>query len=294
MKKNKRIVILSILVLIVATIFIGGIFSKSSESVKATIITRSGETEQLSKRELKEIYNENEAKFEKSYLGAEISFVGTVSKVEYDFFEQLGSGRTSMDAIILKEGFKVYLPHDLYDMTEFSKGDKVYVCSNIYSAFSGNYIDLRGTGGSIGFNETSLKTTIIKNVTGKSEEEINDIKETIVAKKDLYAALEMAEDKLDFINKYAGNTSASGSRKFADEFLNEFKTCLDKTFNFELIGKEIPDIKLQVENIKSNNTSIYNMLVDMGNTNSAANVPTIKNNARDNLRTVQELMKKLK
>ena len=292
MKKNKKLIIfLGILVLIIVAIF----FSKlNNVDTIATIITRNGETEQLTKKELINIHNENEAKFDKNYLGAEISFIGTVSKVEYDFLEQMGSSRSSRDAIILKEGYKVYLPHDLYDMTEFSKGDKVFVCSNIFSIISGTSIELRGTGGSIGYNETSLKTTIIKNVTGKSEEEISDIKETITAKKDLYSALEMAEDKLNFITKYAGNVAPSGSRKFADEFLNEFNTCLEKTYNYDLIATEIPDIKGQVENIKNNNVQIYNLLVDMGNTNSDANVSTIKSNARDNLRTVQELMKKLK
>lgn len=147
--------------------------SKKIDTSKATIVNNQGEVEELSSKELKKIYDENQANFKKNYAGAYIVFIGTVEKVRNGFMEN-GSTIT-LDCIEFKEGFDFYLNSNEYDLSNISSGDKIIVLANIFSAFY--RIDVRGTGGSTGYNVKSMKEVKFEIVTEKSQEEIDSIKE---------------------------------------------------------------------------------------------------------------------
>ena len=147
--------------------------SKKINTSKATIVNKQGEIEELSAKELKKIYDENQANFKKNYAGAYIVFIGTVERVRNGFIEN-GSTIT-LDCIEFKEGFNFNLNSNEYDLSNISSGDKIIVLANIFSAFY--RIDVRGTGGSNGYNVDSMKKVKFEIVTEKSQEEIEAIKE---------------------------------------------------------------------------------------------------------------------
>lgn len=285
---KKKIIIILIIILVIVAVVIGIVLLNKNKGL-AEIKNRNGENVKLTTKELKEIYNNNPAVFKNYYYGAEILVTGTISDIEYDFLEDYGSGRIILDAITLKEGYKVSLLHDAIDMTKFNKGDKVIISSNIY--FVSGDIELRGTSGGAGYNETTLKSTIVENITGKSEDEINAIKESILVKKEIHSSLEVLDYELDFISKFAGNINSNGSRKFANERLNSFNACLTKDYNFNKLSND--DIKSKMENIINQSKEVYDMIVDMGDTNSDKNVSTIKTNAKSILSNVKALSKEI-
>lgn len=128
----------------------------------ATVIDNEGNTIEITSDELIKINKENEAKFEKYYDGAKITFVGTVKSVEYGLL--LHTSHIICDTIEFEEGWKVYLSHEQYYdlLVELSAGDKVEVQSNIYYAES-LLIDIRGTNPNTGgYNEKTLKYTKLK------------------------------------------------------------------------------------------------------------------------------------
>lgn len=168
--KKKIFLVLLVLIIGLSTTGCGNSYA----SKDATVINREGKKETLTSKEICSVYDENDAKFKKYYAGAEISFIGTVSEVD-SYFRENGDSRL-WDAISFKEGFRVYLPYEEYDIADLSKGDVLYVKSNIYSGFDCGTLDLRGTGGSEGYSTESLKTTVIKNTKDMSEKQIKDLK----------------------------------------------------------------------------------------------------------------------
>lgn len=267
--------------------------SKSLVSKTAAVINKEGNTENLTAKELCSVYDDNSAKFKKYYAGAEISFIGTISKVESHFRE--GSSSTLWDSITFNEGFKVYLPYDVYDIADLSKGDVIYVKSNIYSGFACDLeLDLRGTGGSEGYSTSSLKTTVIKNLNGMNSSDVENLKKIIEEEKKLYNSLEIVESKLTFISKYAGNTSNSGSKQFDDTFMDEFIDALNVEVNLDLLESNHSGLKNKLQEIQTELKVIYDLVIDMGKTNSDKNVSTIKSNASSTLVKVQDLMKEMR
>ena len=89
--------------------------SKKINTSKATIVNNQGEIEELSAKELKKIYDENQANFKKNYAGAYIVFVGTVEKVKNGFMEN--GSRIILDSIEFKEGFDLKLNNNEYDLS---------------------------------------------------------------------------------------------------------------------------------------------------------------------------------
>ena len=128
---------------------------------KATIVDNQGEKIELSAKELKEVYETNEAKFERVYKGANISFEGTVKSVEADCTEY-GSG-IALDRIVFEEGWKVSLAHGTNTefLEDLEKGTKVRVKSNINSCF-GIDIDIRGMNEDGSYSRKSLEKTEIE------------------------------------------------------------------------------------------------------------------------------------
>ncbi len=115
----------------------------------ATIVDNDGNTVQMTAEELKAEYDENTAWFKELYYGGDIELTGTVESV-------------STNTVKLKEGWEIELsPRKHGDfLTSLNKGDKVYVKSNIYSAFVN--AELKGMTDKIGYNDNSLKTTVIR------------------------------------------------------------------------------------------------------------------------------------
>lgn len=267
--------------------------SKSLASKTATVINKEGNTEKLTAKEICSVYDENSAKFKKYYAGAEISFIGTVSEVDSYFKES--SGSTTWDSITFEEGFKVYLPYNVYDIADLSKGDVLYVKSNIYSGFACSLgLDLRGTGGSEGYSTSSLKTTIIRNVSGMNSSEVETLNKVIEEEKKLYDSLETIESNLTFISKYAGNVNNKGSRKFADTFMEEFKNALSVEVDLDLLETNHSGLKTKLQEILNESQIVYDLVIDMGKTNSDKDVPTIKSNASSTLKKVQDLMAEIR
>lgn len=106
--------------------------------------------------------------------------------------------------------------------------------------------------------------------------------EQLAKKQEALSALATALDEevlylMDFVSKYAGNVSGSGSREFADSFIERMQTCFVNV-DFEAFADE-PDIYNAATKIRDDLATVTGLVIDMGNTNSAANVPTIKSMA---------------
>lgn len=101
----------------------------------ATIVDNEGNTVEISAKELLDLEKENEAKFEKYYLGADITFIGTVKSITTNYITSGSS--TKLDAIVFEEGWKVELAQGQYEdiLVELSAGDKVQVESQIWSTW---------------------------------------------------------------------------------------------------------------------------------------------------------------
>lgn len=119
--------------------------SESSESINdkgtATIVTNQGDTENITAEELMAICDGNEASFEKKYMGAEISFIGTVSKIktDTDFYTGDGIGANQNASVIyFEEGWAVAVctqnNQNVVDLADVNVGDKLEVKSAICGA----------------------------------------------------------------------------------------------------------------------------------------------------------------
>ena len=146
-----------VLFLVIVIVFI---FSGCGNADPATITLEDGSTEELTCEELENIYDTNQAKFEK-YKGAPITFVGTVKSVD-TYFRQSGSS-IILDSIEFEEGWTVYLAYGSYNsiLEKLDEGTKVKVKSNIYGFGFG--IDIRGTNSDYyaSYNDDSLKKTVL-------------------------------------------------------------------------------------------------------------------------------------
>lgn len=136
MKKVNLLIVISLMVCLLCAC--GG-------GTAATITDKDGNTVQMTAKELKAVSDENSARFDDLYEGADIELTGTVESV-------------SDDSVILKDGWKVMLSKSKhYDLlTSLNKGDKVYVKSNIRNATYTN-VELVGMKGSIGYNDDTKK-----------------------------------------------------------------------------------------------------------------------------------------
>lgn len=123
----------------------------------ATITDKDGNVVQMTAKELCKLEEENSARFESLYYGANIVFVGTVKKV---FSNARFNGSLVVDGIEFEEGWEVHLHNSWYDsmLLELNPGDKVKVTSQIYSVFGRN-VTVLGMGSSAGYNKDTLKLT---------------------------------------------------------------------------------------------------------------------------------------
>ena len=122
----------------------------------------------------------------------------------------------------------------------------------------------------------------------KKEEEYAKINAALPEAQKLVKAFQEAMDDLEFIAKYAGNVNGSGSRKFADSFINEMITRFDN-IDMDLISEGMPELAKGAYEIQTNYYNIGNLLIDMGRTNSDENVSTIKQMSLDTLDMISKL-----
>lgn len=106
----------------------------------------------------------------------------------------------------------------------------------------------------------------------------------------LLRMFDSAISDLKFVAKYAGNVNNKGSRKFADSFISG----MEKNYvgvDIALIRDGIPELADSAETIIKNHQMIRDLLVEMGRTNSASNVSTIKSLALDTIAMIDSAVK---
>lgn len=169
-----------VLALVMVMMMVFALCACGGSGSPATIVDNDGNTVQMTAKELKAEYDENSARFKEIYYGGGIELNGTVESV-------------TTNTVKLKEGWEVELSPQKHGdlLTSLNKGDKVYVKSNIYSAFVN--VELKGMTDKIGYNDGSLKTTVIR----KAEDQQKYKSEYDAA----YNAL--SEDEKSFFDSYA-------------------------------------------------------------------------------------------
>ena len=128
------LVMLGVCVAIIAILFMNGTIRRVDKNdITATIITNSGETVKMTRSELEEIYESNEAKFEKEYHGAKISYEFTVRSIETGIYFGSDTSGNCFDRINCKESlWNVLVLHDSFsNLDELEVGDRLYVESRI-------------------------------------------------------------------------------------------------------------------------------------------------------------------
>lgn len=156
--------IINLLFIAIIVMFFTGCEKKDTTKIdennnisKATIINNEGKTEQLSSSDIIDIYKENDAKFQKYYLSAKISFDGTIKSIStesYNCYDTVNvirydngintfvgtsgsSDKRKCISVYFEEGYKLFIPEsNLLDVADISKGDKYHVDSNIANIYN--------------------------------------------------------------------------------------------------------------------------------------------------------------
>lgn len=171
--------IISILFITIIILGFTGCSKDDKNEGKAKVVNNENKTEQLSSQELYDINKENAAKFKKYYVGAKISFDGTVASIEEEtrnchdstnfetwqnglntFVSTSGSSdRRKCYEINFDEGYKLVIPEgSLIDIADVNRGDKYHVESNIVYIW-GNLVECFGVtdGKSVDFDLSNIK-----------------------------------------------------------------------------------------------------------------------------------------
>lgn len=136
LKKNLGCLIGCSVPVVLALVLIIVLFSMCSiPETKATVTDKNGNTVYMTNKEIIEA-GENDAKFNSLYLGADISFVGTVKEIKTNC-TNITVSSTAGDYIEFEEGFEVFLPLDYYEdfLVTVNKGDRIKVSSEISIVF---------------------------------------------------------------------------------------------------------------------------------------------------------------
>ena len=122
--------ILLIILVIVGLVTITGCSKTQS---KASITTNSGNKESLTYNELMKIYQENENKFDKEYVGADIEVTGIIKQIKNASITGYGGCYAGSKQIVLKDGWIVAFDRDSdVDLSNLCNGEKIKVNSKIY------------------------------------------------------------------------------------------------------------------------------------------------------------------
>ena len=160
----KVLVVVVIVAAILMLVLVKGCGAElNTHNVPAKIVDNEGNHVEMTAKELEALQDENEAKFEKYYVGAKISFTGTVEEIKTNF--TWNGSSIIFDAIYFEEGWYVFVLHGSENdlLGELEVGDKVEVESQIYDAHMG--IRLQGSTknaiyGTIYGEEDLLKTKL--------------------------------------------------------------------------------------------------------------------------------------
>ena len=183
----------------------------------ATITDNEGNVVQMTAKELKNIYKENEAKFNDLYQGADIELTDTVESV-------------STDTVELKGGWEVQLSTSKHGdiLKSLSKGDSVYVKSTIYTAFTA--VEIKGLVRSVGWNDPSLKHTVFR----KSEDQL-EYKNNFDASYDA-----LSDDEKDFFDTFAEKLKGHVQNDGIGEY-TELLAWKDKNYTYFYLENKGPD-----------------------------------------------------
>ena len=143
----KRVKILLMVALMALTLMACGNDNASTEdstsNLAATIVTNEGETVEMTAQELMDVYDGNEAAFEKKYNGAKITFTGTVKKIEtntsYSTSESAVHANSGGDTIAFEEGWTLIISErSTYpiELADLNVGDKLVITTGIETARS--------------------------------------------------------------------------------------------------------------------------------------------------------------
>lgn len=137
----KKLIALLMLVVITLNLCACG----GSSTSTGTIIDQSGNTVQMTAKELCSIFSENSAKFYKQYQRSQITATGTVEKVD-SYLKSFGSIRGMVYEISMKEGWKlIVLEAGHEEVVNFSKGTKIQFTSIIDTCFA-SYVEMHNIG----------------------------------------------------------------------------------------------------------------------------------------------------
>lgn len=128
------LVILGVFILIIIGMFATGKITKLSEEDRiVTVVTNSGKQVEMTRNELEEIHDSNEALFDKEYQGAKVSYEFTVSSVKTNFYFGSEAKGTCYDEIMSQSSlWNVLLLHDsITNLDEIKVGDRIYVESQL-------------------------------------------------------------------------------------------------------------------------------------------------------------------
>lgn len=138
LKKNRGLIVILVVLGIIGLIVVGMFATGNARIVpeeerKVTVITNSGEEIETTFEEIEEIYAENEALYEKEYMGAKVSYVLTVVKVETGIYIGIGTNSPCFDVIYANAHAKdVYLYQGTFsNLDEIKEGDKIHVESQL-------------------------------------------------------------------------------------------------------------------------------------------------------------------
>ncbi len=133
---NKRII--SLLLISVISL-ISACSSNNKSTKKAAIIDNNGNSVELTANELFKSYDENEARFDELYSGANITFIGTVKNLKKDCNVYTGEGTVTADKskIVFEEGWCLIIDDENYfeiDLENIEKGEILSVSTEIIGA----------------------------------------------------------------------------------------------------------------------------------------------------------------
>lgn len=140
---KKKIVLILTTLMCICLCACGNGSSEQEEKVeqdvaKAVITTNEGETVELSCEELMEVYDANEAKFDKLYQYAKIEFTGTIKsiKTETSVIVEKGQITARQHKVIFEEGWCLVVGtnNTKIDLADLDPGMKVEVVSSIVGA----------------------------------------------------------------------------------------------------------------------------------------------------------------
>lgn len=134
---------LSLILALVVVLSLCACGGRSSSA--GTVNDQSGNTVQMTAKEICSVFSENSAKFYKQYQCSQITATGTVEKID-SYLKTFGSIRGMVYVISMQEGWKlIVLEADHEEVVNFSKGDKIKFTSKIDTCAHG-YVEMHDIG----------------------------------------------------------------------------------------------------------------------------------------------------